>query len=164
MRRRPGECVVIDVGPIVEYVLFSQDAADAAGAPEFHAIRTALDYRAMRDVLDRHPGRVTTTPGAIVEVHRHLRGVRGLDAWGAACGEFRDRSLAERWFSLKELSDEDPVVLRDFGPVDASLLRLTAVCLAEYESAYLLTSDGPLTRACQGRRIPTRRVSDLVCL
>ncbi len=165
MRRRPGECVVIDAGPMVEYILFDRVAERGAGAPEFHCIHTALHHRAMRDALEGHPGRLSTTSGVIVEVHRLLRGFRDPDrghgAWRAMYEEFTDRSIMERSPSLRELGAFDPALLRDLGPVDASVAWVATLCLSEYESAYVLTSDGPLIRACAERRIPTRRVSEL---
>lgn len=160
-KRRSTYC--LDTGPLLDYFLleFFEQAGKQMPPQLASAVRLMHSNERLKgsfEKLLKTQGPFLTSPGVFIELCRHVQAGR---EYAAELREFFQQRfqrlrIEERHVSVEAL---DPRLLKDYGPVDASLMTLAQQ--EPREKRVLVTMDQPLYGACVKHRVRCMDVHEL---
>ena len=167
------DCLVLDGGVLIEwfcwrYTVLAERSWPANGF-QLRFLRSSGEMVAWERALRRYPGRTHMSAYAIAEVQRHVRD--GERASRAHQVEFRRtcwRAVQEalRLCPVREhhivWTDLEEALLHDYGPADASLVKLAQDLTREGRRPCIVTQDGALRNCCRRSDLHARDPHELI--
>jgi predicted nucleic acid-binding protein len=157
--QRRRELLILDTGPIREFVLFNAVYSDG-----FESLRSELrffhDEAAVQkyQLFVRSFVRRVTSASVVAELHnwiKHKRDAKSL--WKQAYEDFRERKIAEE---VAPLLTMDIDLVASVGPVDASLIAIALQ--SQQQKPAILTIDDELLGRCSSPGIDVFHIWDVL--
>ena len=163
------EYFVLDTGPLLDFFVWQCDkqyhSTWLKNAIQIVALKDEILKDGFRAFLDRHEGRLITSPGVIAELQGHI-----LRAGGNTI-ELQRRFwtlVQTQMCRLKFLEDTRHIVdmntdmLIKLGPVDTSIIEIAKLNTGSYKHFIVLTSDYGVFERCEEEQVSVQWTEETI--
>ena len=163
------EYFVLDTGPLLDFFVWQCDkqyySTWLKNAIQIVALKDEILKDGFRAFLDRHKGRLITSPGVIAELQGHVLRAGGNTMelqrrfWMLVQTQMCQLEFLENTHRIVDMTTD---MLIKLGPVDTSIIEIAKANMSSYKRFIVLTSDSGVFKRCTEEEAPVQWITDTI--